>query len=269
MQGLGNDFVLVDARTRPFALSAAQIARLADRRYGVGCDQVLVLEAPTLPEATARYRVFNQDGSAAEHCGNGVRCVARYLAAHDAPAARRLRIEIDRRTFELRLCGDASVEVEMGEPCFVPSAIPLATPAAADLYELEFDGRHWSFGAVSVGNPHAVFEVPEVDHAPVATLGASLQAHPLFPARVNVGFMQVLDPGHIRLRVFERGVGETPACGTGACAAVAVGRQRGRLAAEVQVELRGGTLDITWEGPGHGLRMRGPAAPVFTGTIEL
>lgn len=269
LQGLGNDFVLIDARARPFELSPAQIARLADRRYGVGCDQVLVLETPTLPEAIARYRVFNQDGTAAEHCGNGVRCVARYLAVHDALAAERLRIEIDRRAFELRLGTDSSVEVEMGEPTFMPAAIPLAVPAAADIYELEFDGRRWQFGAVSVGNPHAVFEVPDVDGAPVATLGACLQAHPLFPARVNVGFMQVLGPGRIRLRVFERGAGETPACGTGACAAVAVGRRQGRLAADVQVELRGGTLDITWEGPGHGLRMRGPATPVFSGTIEL
>lgn len=269
MHGLGNDFVLLDARAQPFLLSTAQIARLADRRYGVGCDQVLVLEAPTLAGAAARYRVFNQDGSAAEHCGNGLRCVARHLAMHDAPGAGQLRVEIGQHTSELRIGVDGDVEVEMGEPCFVPAAIPLAAAAEADLYELTFEGRRWAFGAVSVGNPHAVFEVPEVDTAPVATLGASLQAHPLFPARVNAGFMQVVDAGNIRLRVFERGAGETPACGTGACAAVAVGRRRGLLAAEVRVALRGGTLTILWDGPGHGLRMRGPATSVFTGTIEL
>jgi diaminopimelate epimerase len=222
-----------------------------------------------LPAATARYRVFNRDGSAAGHCGNGVRCVARYLASHDALAAARLHIEIDQRLCELRLGDGDEVEVEMGEPCFAPATIPLAVVQEAEHYQIEFEGRRWTFGAVAVGNPHAVFEVPDVDRAPVTTLGAHLQTHQLFPARVNVGFMQVLDPARIRLRVFERGVGETPACGTGACAAVAVGRRHVRLATEVQVALRGGALTIAWPGPGSGLTMRGPATPVFTGTIEL
>jgi diaminopimelate epimerase len=269
MQGLGNDFVLLDARRAPLALTPAQLRRLADRRYGVGCDQILQIDPPTLPGAAALYRVFNADGSPAQHCGNGVRCVAHYLAARGAVSGRDLVIELGGHGYALRLEDDGTVQVDMGEPDFEPAALPLAVAARAPRYTLHHGEREWTFGAVSMGNPHAVIAVPDVDSAPVADIGAWLQAQPLFPERVNVGFMQVLDAGRIRLRVYERGAGETPACGTGACGAVAVGRLWGMLGARVVVELTGGELTIEWGGPGSRLWMRGPAVTVFEGTIEL
>lgn len=269
MHGLGNDFVLLDARTAPLVLTPAQLALLADRRYGVGCDQVLMLDTSTLPGAFARYRIFNADGSAAEHCGNGVRCVAKYLDDRGEVSGSALEVEIDGRSYELRLTPGHEVRVDMGVPRFAPADIPLVAAAEAPRYTLTFEGRALQFGAVSIGNPHAVFEVEDVDTAPVATLGPFLQSHELFPARVNVGFMQVVDAARVRLRVFERGVGETPACGTGACGAVAIGIRWGRLAGEVAVELRGGTLRIAWAGAGQPLYMTGPAATVFEGTIDI
>jgi diaminopimelate epimerase len=269
MQGLGNDFVLLDARTAPFTLDAAQLRRLADRRYGVGCDQVLVIDRPALPTALVRYRVFNADGSPAQHCGNGVRCVARYLAHAGAVVGRELAVEIGGRAYALRLADDDSVEVDMGEPDFEPAALPMRVPARAARYTLAHAGREFVFGAVSMGNPHAVFPVPDLASAPVAELGARLQQDPLFPQRVNAGFMQIVDAARIRLRVYERGAGETPACGTGACGAVAVGRLWGALASRVVVELTGGELTISWDGPGSRLWMRGPAVAVFEGVIEL
>ena len=269
MQGLGNDFVLLDARRVPLELTPAQLRRLADRRYGVGCDQVLQIDSSSLAGAAARYRVFNADGSPAQHCGNGVRCVAHYLHAHGAVHGRDLVIELGGRGYALRLEDDATVKVDMGEPDFEPTALPLAVDARADRYPLTHAGQDRTFGAVSMGNPHAVFEVPDVATAPVAELGAWLQQQPLFPERVNAGFMQVLDASRIRLRVFERGTGETPACGTGACAAVAVGRHWGLLGTRVVVELTGGELTIEWDGPGTRLWMRGPAVSVFEGSIEL
>ncbi len=269
MQGLGNDFVLLDARAQPFALDPAQLRRLADRRYGVGCDQVLVIDRTALHGADVRYRVFNADGTPAQHCGNGIRCVAHYLAGRGEVAGATLAVELAGQPYALRLHDDGSVAVDMGEPAFAPDALPLAVPARAPRYDLEFDGRHLRFGAVSMGNPHAVFEVDDVAAAPVAALGGYLQAHALFPARVNAGFMQVLARDRIRLRVFERGAGETPACGTGACGAVAVGRLWGLLDAKVVVELTGGALTIEWNGPGTRLWMRGPAVTVFEGSIDL
>jgi len=269
MQGLGNDFVLLDARSAPFTLGPAQLAQLANRRYGVGCDQVLVIDRAELAGATVRYRVFNADGTPAQHCGNGIRCVAHYLAARGDVPGDALTIELGGQGYALRLHGDASVAVDMGEPAFEPAALPLAQETRAAHYEVEFDGSVHRFGAVSMGNPHAVFAVADVTQAPVGTLGAFLQQHPLFPERVNVGFMQVLSRERIRLRVFERGAGETPACGTGACGAVAVGRAWGLLDAKVVVELTGGELTIEWGGPGTRLWMRGPAVSVFEGTIEL
>jgi diaminopimelate epimerase len=268
MQGLGNDFVLLDARARPFDLDAPRLRRLADRRYGVGCDQVLVIDPPTLAPALVRYRVFNADGSPAQHCGNGVRCVARYLARAGALGGSEFAVEIGGRACALRLVDD-DVEVDMGEPAFEPAALPLDVPARAVRYVLAHAGRDWEFGAVSLGNPHAVFPVDDLSSAPVAELGARLQADPLFPQRVNAGFVQRVDTARIRLRVYERGVGETPACGTGACAAVAVGRLWGTLGPRVVVELAGGELTISWDGPGSRLWMRGPAVAVFEGTIDL
>lgn len=269
MQGLGNDFVLLDARAAPLELSPAQLQRLADRRYGVGCDQILLIDPPSLPTASVRYRVFNADGSAAQHCGNGVRCVARYLARHTPNSQGAMGVEIGGQVYQLQLEDAGMVRVDMGEPCFEPAALPLRVPTQSLRYPLEFGTQTLTFGAVSMGNPHAVFAVTHLEMAPVAELGAALQDHPSFPERVNVGFMQVLDAAHIRLRVFERGAGETPACGTGACAAVAVGILWGELAQRVEVSLVGGTLAIEWPGPGHRLWMTGPAQWVFEGSIEL
>ena len=270
MHGLGNDFIVLDQRARQFMLAPTQIAQLADRRYGIGCDQLLSLEVPDSTLAAARYRIYNADGSSAEHCGNGVRCVARYLERLGEAHAGRVRVEIGHEVFELVLLAEGQVRVDMGRPRFTPADIPLAVAAQQDRYPLRFDNHALEFGAVSMGNPHAVFEVESVDIAAVAGLGAALQDHALFPCRVNVGFMQVLGADEIRLRVFERGVGETRACGTGACAAVAVGRRWGRLADEVKVGLRGGELIIAWDGDTkHSLWMTGPATFVFEGTIDL
>ncbi len=270
MHGLGNDFVVLDQRARHFDLSPAQIVLLADRRFGIGCDQLLSLETPNAQQAAVRYRVYNADGSSAEHCGNGVRCVARYLERRGEAQAGTVLVEIGEQVFELALLGDGQVRVDMGAPRFAPADIPLSVAAEADRYALSFEGEALPFGAVSMGNPHAVFEVESTETAPVERLGATLQDHALFPRRVNVGFMQVLNPAHIRLRVFERGVGETQACGTGACAAVAVGRRWRRLGDEVRVQLRGGELTIAWDGePGHALWMTGPATFVFEGSMEI
>lgn len=269
MQGLGNDFVLLDARGSAVVLSAEQYRTLADRRYGVGCDQILLIDEATLPGARVRYRVVNADGSPAQHCGNGVRCVARYLAQHDGLGAGLVPVEIAGQVFDLYLEPDGLVRVDMGEPNFQPAALPFLAPAPALRFEFPFEGDRWSFGAVSMGNPHAVLEVPGVGSAPVAALGSAFQASPLFPESVNVGFMQVIDEAHVRLRVFERGAGETQACGTGACAAVAVGRRWGRLGPRVEVAMPGGALTIDWQGPGERLWMTGPAVSVFRGTIEL
>ena len=268
MHGLGNDFVLLDERERALHLSTTQITALADRRYGVGCDQVLSLAAAD-GAADARYVVYNADGSPAEHCGNGVRCVAHYLArrgdVHDV-----VRVQIGDDIHELHFEGDDMVRVNMGVPDFRPARIPLAVAAEQDRYEYPVAGETLYFGAVSIGNPHAVFETASTDDAPVASIGTALQDSPLFPQRVNVGFMQVVDRSHLRLRVFERGVGETLACGTGACAAVAIGRRWDRVDDAVTVDLQGGQLHVSWTAArDDALWMTGPATHVFEGTIDL
>lgn len=268
MHGLGNDFVLLDGRKGLPVLTPRLLAQMADRRLGIGCDQILLIEPVDGVAADVRYRVFNADGSPAEHCGNGVRCVAHYLFRRGEVAGSEVRVQIGDRVFCLGLVAGGNVRVEMGIPEFAPARIPLAVSGEADRYALEFNGESVLFGAVSMGNPHAVFQVPDVATAPVAALGAFLQRHPLFPARVNVGFMQVVAPNEIHLRVHERGVGETPACGTGACGAVAVGRRWGLLEERVTVHLPGGELAIAWAGAGQMLYMTGPATHVFEGIYE-
>ncbi len=269
MHGLGNDFVVIDARAADPGLSREQFAQLADRRRGVGCDQVLLLEPARDARALARYRVVNADGSPAEHCGNGVRCVARYLERCGARGPL-LDIEIGDAVYTLELLAAGDVRVDMGAPRFEPAAIPLDVAAGQARYACEIDGREWVFGAVSMGNPHAVIEVADVAATPVTTLGPAVQGCGLFPAGVNVGFMQVEAPDAVRLRVYERGAGETEACGTGACAAVVIGRRWGRLDARVEVTLRGGRLVIEWDGdPMHPVWMTGPATFVFEGSIDL
>jgi diaminopimelate epimerase len=260
----------LDERDSSFALSSVQLARLADRRFGVGCDQILVLEPSTMPRTLGRYRIFNADGSSAEHCGNGIRCVARFLRDSGDVDGETLSLEVLGVAYELAFEADGSVRVDMGCPSFEPSEIPLVRDRRQARYEIAVDGDTYQFGCVSMGNPHAVTRVDEVSNAEVVRIGSALQDHGLFPAKVNVGFMQVIDRSRVKLRVFERGVGETLACGTGACAAMALGRLWDQLDRAVDVELPGGVLHIEWAGAetDH-VWMTGPAEHVFKGIIDL
>ncbi|MFO1430360.1 MAG: diaminopimelate epimerase [Candidatus Competibacteraceae bacterium] len=269
MHGLGNDFVIFDAITQQVRLTAEQIRALADRHRGIGCDQVLLVETAQGPEAEFRYRIFNADGNEVEQCGNGARCFARFVREHGLTRQDRIRVETAAGLIELKLEADGRVSVAMGVPRLEPAAIPFEAPGRADRYSLTVGTQDLELGAVSLGNPHAVLQVDSVERAPVATLGPLLESHPRFPRRVNVGFMEVVDPEHIRLRVFERGVGETLACGSGACAAVVIGRVQGLLAETVQVDLPGGSLRIHWPCETAGVTMTGPATRVFDGWIEL
>ncbi len=269
MQGLGNDFVVLDGLSRTLALPNSQVRHLADRRFGVGCDQVLVAEPPTRDDADVGYRIYNADGSEAEHCGNGVRCLARFLRDRALIAGSELRVETVAGLAVVRLCDDGPVTVNMGPPELDPARVPFRAAARAVTYDVTQDGETFSGGVLSMGNPHLVLRVTNIDEAPAATLGPKLERHPDFPNRVNVGFMQVLDPGNIRLRVYERGAGETLACGTGACAAVVCGRLQGLLDARVNVDLPGGRLVIHWDGEGTPVWMTGPAVSVFDGRISL
>ncbi|HEU0198628.1 MAG TPA: diaminopimelate epimerase [Nevskiaceae bacterium] len=271
MHGLGNDFVVVDATQHLFTPQGGQLAALADRHRGVGCDQILVIDPPPPddPSIDFGYRIYNADGSQVGQCGNGVRCLARYVHDHDLSHKPALRVRTQRATMETHRLPDGRVRVDMGVPHFAPAALPFNAPHQLARYTLQLaDGAQVSFGAVSMGNPHAVLEVADVDQAPVTRLGPLLQQHPVFPEQVNVGFAQFVDPTHLRLRVFERGAGETQACGSGACAAAAVGRLWHKLDAHCTVAVRGGELDIDWEGEGHPLWMTGTATPVFEGRIE-
>ncbi len=266
MHGLGNDFIVFEASDA--ALPTAQrLQQLANRRTGIGFDQALVIQPPQQPATDVFYRIFNADGSEVEQCGNGARCVASLVASRRGQP--RLRMDCPGGLVNAELRADGSVSIDMGVPNFAPAALPFVADAQAQCYDIEVAGQSVEIGAVSLGNPHAVLVVPSVDTAPVATLGPALETHPRFPRRVNVGFMQIVAPDHIRLRVFERGVGETQACGTGACAAVAVGRQRGLLAEYVNVDLPGGRLNIRWPGAGEKLWMTGPAVSVYTGQVEI
>ncbi|WP_132539076.1 diaminopimelate epimerase [Plasticicumulans lactativorans] len=267
MHGLGNDFVVVDGVRQSVALTPEQVRRIADRHFGVGCDQLLLVEAAGTPGVDFRYRIFNADGGEVEQCGNGARCFARFVREQGLTDKREIVVETAGGVIVLTVEADDAVTVDMGVPRLEPAAIPFVAEARAPVYGLDADGERFEVGAVSMGNPHVVLTVPDVDSAPVATLGPRLEAHPRFPKRVNVGFMQVVDRGHVRLRVFERGAGETLACGTGACAAVVAGRVQGRLDATVTVELRGGRLRVHWEGEGQPVLMTGPATRVFEGTL--
>ncbi len=269
MHGLGNDFVVLDLITQSVRLDAPLIRFLADRHRGIGCDQVLVVEPPTAPDMDFLYRIYNQDGSEAQQCGNGARCVAKFIRDRRLSAKRRLRVQTLGGPISMS-CGKGNVvTVSMGIPRLAPQEIPFAAARQATVYTLEACGQPVEISAVSMGNPHAVLVVDEVETAPVATLGPVLEQHPDFPERTNVGFMQVLDRGEVRLRVFERGAGETMACGSGACAAVVAGRIRGLLDERVRVHLPGGFLQIEWRGEGDPLMMTGPATTVFEGQIAL
>lgn len=269
MHGAGNDFVVLDLRDGRPAPDPALCARIADRHLGVGCDQLLTVEAPRSADAVAGYRIWNADGSAAGQCGNGARCIAAWLVRDGtAPATAGFAIDSPSATHAVARDADAGFVIDMGTPRFAPQAVPLlGWDAAEDAYALAVDGGMVRFGAVSMGNPHAVIEVAEVAHAPVAAIGAALQRAPAFPQSVNAGFAEVVARDRIRLRVFERGVGETLACGSGACAAVAVLVRGGRIDAdrEVAVELPGGTLRIRYDRAAERIHMGGPTAFVFEG----
>ncbi|WP_123400879.1 diaminopimelate epimerase [Inmirania thermothiophila] len=268
MHGLGNDFVVIDAVRQRVEMTPELARRLADRRRGIGCDQVLLVEPAADPRADFRYRIFNADGGEVEQCGNGARCLARFVVDEGLWQAPRLVVETRGGLVGLFLEPDGQVRVDMGPPRLEPAEIPIDAPARALRYPLEVEGERVEVGAVSMGNPHAVLEVADVAAAPVGRLGPALQRHPAFPAGVNVGFLQVLSPEAVRLRVYERGAGETEACGSGACAAVVWGRLAGRLGPRVRVHLRGGDLVIHWPGEGEPVWMTGPAERVFEGRIR-
>lgn len=269
MQGLGNDFVVLDATRQPIELDASRVRRLADRRYGIGCDQVLIVEPPRLSGTEFHYRIFNADGSEVEQCGNGARCFARFVRDRGLTTHDEIPVGTAAGPIRLYLEPDGQVRVDMGVPELKPERIPFIADAPAIHYALEVEGETLTIGALSMGNPHALIQVEQVETAPVARLGPRVETHPRFPRRVNVGFMQVCAPDHLRLRVHERGVGETLACGTGACAAMVQARRAGLIAARARVSLPGGDLVITWDGPGEVVWMTGPATHVFDGEIAL
>jgi len=269
MHGIGNDFVVLDGINQQVNLSNGQIRRIADRHFGVGCDQLLVVEAYAGDDADFRYRIFNADGGEVEQCGNGARCFARFVYDQGLTQKTTIPVMTASGRIVLKIQPNGQVTVNMGVPELEPARIPFISESRQTLYNLDIEEQKVSFAAVSMGNPHAVLQVEDVDSAPVGVLGACLESHPAFPKRVNVGFMQVLDRGHIRLRVFERGAGETLACGTGACAAVVAGCLQGLLDGQVTVALHGGQLQIQWQGDGQPVWMAGPAETVFRGTLSL
>ena len=269
MHGLGNDFVVLDAINQAFVPTPAQARWLADRHFGVGCDQILIVEKPGTPGVDFRYRIFNADGGEVEQCGNGARCFVRFVHEQGLTQAREIRVETKSGIIAPRLEADGQVTVDMGAPRFAPAEIPFDSDTDAAVQPLDVDGKTIEISAVSMGNPHAVQVVADVDTAPVAEQGPRIESHPRFPRRVNAGFMQVVDRHAIRLRVYERGAGETLACGTGACAAVVAGIRRGLLDSPVRVATRGGELSIAWAGAGAPVLMTGPATTVFSAEIDI
>jgi diaminopimelate epimerase len=269
MHGCGNDFVVLDLISQRFVLKERHIRKLADRHFGIGCDQVLVVEAPRRPDVDFRYRIYNADGGEVEQCGNGARCFAKFVRDNRLTGKDSIRVETAAGVIELTIKKNRDVVVNMGVPVLNPADIPFRASARAATYPLTMNDQNYEIGAVSMGNPHAVLLVDDVSAAPVTTLGPAIEKHPDFPQRVNAGFMQIVSSQQINLRVFERGAGETLACGTGACAAVVSGQLRGLLGPEVQVNLPGGALSIEWRGEGQPVMMTGPATTVFEGQIQL
>ncbi|MGD2118430.1 MAG: diaminopimelate epimerase [Chromatiales bacterium] len=269
MHGLGNDFVVFDATQAPLDLSREQLRFIADRHFGIGCDQILMVEAPRSEDTEFYYRIFNADGGEVEQCGNGARCFARYVVEKGLTQNRVLHVGTMRENITLYLEDDDQVRVNMGVPSFEPADLPFTAPQRAEFYEIPLTDHNVRFSAVSMGNPHAVFLVDDINATDVERIGPFIGTHELFPKQVNVGFMAIRDRSHIDLRVYERGSGETLACGTGACAAAVTGQQHGWLDQQVLVALRGGELIIDWQGEGHPVWMTGPAEFVFEGTITL
>ena len=269
MHGLGNDFVVIDAVTQNVRITASMVRRLADRKTGIGCDQVLVIEPPSAADIDFNYRIFNCDGAEVEQCGNGARCLARFVHDRQLTGKKSIQVQTSNRVMTLNLITKNLVAVDMGIPELDPQAIPFQASEPALLYDLDVNGQTQRIAAVSMGNPHAVLTVADTETAPVAEVGAAIESHERFPNRVNVGFMQIIDRSEIKLRVFERGVGETEACGSGACAAAVAAIQQQLVDSPVTVHLTRGSLKIDWKGSGHPLIMSGPAKTVFHGRIRI
>jgi diaminopimelate epimerase len=269
MHGLGNDFVVIDNVTQNVFFSKEKISQLADRNFGIGFDQLLVVEPPYDPEQDFHYRIFNSDGSEVSQCGNGARCFARFVKMKGLTNRNKIVVSTKAGRIVLYHERDGQVTVNMGEPIFEPAKIPLKANKQENIYIIRENDHTFFCGVVSMGNPHCVLLVDDVATADVEGIGKTLVAHERFPEGANIGFMQILNSGHIKLRVYERGVGETLACGSGACAAVAVGQMQKKLNKEVTVDLPGGTLKIRWQGPGSILKMTGTAEHVFDGNITL
>ncbi len=269
MHGLGNDFVVIDATTKKISLSPGKIRRLSNRNFGIGYDQLLIVEPPVSQTADFKYRIFNADGSEVFQCGNGARCFARFV--HDKKLSNNNEITVDTGAGQLllKLNKNGLITVNMGVPRHSPKEIPLQAEKEMRFYSINVNGIERAVGAVSMGNPHAVMQVNDIKSAPVTELGAALEQHPFFPERANISFMQIIDRQHIKLRVYERGAAETLACGSGACAAVVIGIERNLLDNDVNVSLLGGDLSISWQGRGQVVLMTGPAVSVFEGQIEL
>ena len=270
MHGLGNDFVMLDLISQRASIHPGLIRQLADRKLGIGFDQLLTVTPPTRPDLDFRYTIYNADGSEAEQCGNGARCFLRFVRDQGLTTKSVIRLETNNGEIECRLEKDGNITVNMGKPVLQPQNIPFIADAPQIQYRLDMDcGEAVMLSAVSIGNPHAVLIVDSVEQAPVASLGSRIESHSRFPQRVNVGFMEVLNRHHIKLRVFERGVGETRACGTGACAAMVAGRLQGLLDEDVEVELAGGTLKVSWAGDDAPIMMTGPACRVYEGRLQI
>ena len=269
MHGLGNDFMVIDLVTQHAHIQPRHVRQWSDRHTGVGFDQLLLVEPPTEPDVDFRYRIFNADGSEVEQCGNGARCFARFVHDKRLTTQARLKVQTQGGLIELNLRPDGQVTVNMGEPRLTPTEIPFVADQTALSYPLEVDGQTYELAAISMGNPHGVLRVDSVEHAPVQQLGPRLEVHPRFPNKANIGFLAITNPHQARLRVWERGVGETQACGTGACAAAVAAIRQGWMHSPVEISLPGGTLSIAWQGPGTPVMMTGPAVRVFEGHIRL
>jgi len=269
MHGLGNDFVVIDAVTQNVHVTAAMARRLSDRHLGIGCDQVLIVEPPSDKTLDFDYKIFNSDGGEAEQCGNGARCLARFITDRRLSGKETVRVKTMNRVISLTITKDKLVSVDMGIPGLEPSDVPFIETTRSNAYAININNQQFDIAAISVGNPHAVLFVDNLDRAPVSVIGQELQSHDQFPKQVNVGFAQVINRQHLKLRVYERGVGETRACGTGACAAGVAAIQQGLMDSPVRVELTGGELRINWPGEGQPLIMTGPAVTTYEGRIKI
>lgn len=269
MHGVGNDFVVVDGIRQSFSPTPEQVRKIADRRFGVGCDQILIVLPSDKKGIDFRYRIFNADGGEVGQCGNGARCFARFVREKGLTDKQKIAVETHAGVIYPSIEADGQVKVNMGVPEFEPGRIPFVAPRREPVYTLKVDGKSVVVNVLAIGNPHAVQVVEDIESAPLAMQGPLIENHPSFPERVNAGYMQVVDPSHIRLRVYERGAGETLACGSGACAAVVAGRLRGLLDPQVEVAVRGGTLHIAWGGEGTPVWMTGPAVTIYDGSLNL